>query len=287
MASQDYQHIEVAPLSNVVGAELSKVDLNALNDSVLAEIKAAFHDYGVVFFRDQVLSPEQHIVLAQRFGDINVNRFFQPVAGHPQIAEVRKEPSQKSNIGGNWHTDHSYDEEPAIGSLLYALEVPEVGGDTLFASMEAAYTSLSEGLQRLLRTLRAEHSSRHVFGAHRHAGEEGDDYRGRLRNAELATQDMVHPVVIKHPQTGRPCLYVNPGFTLRFEGWTDQESQPLLDYLYAQAVTPEHTCRFRWTPGAVALWDNRNTWHRALNDYPGERRLMHRITLEGTALEAV
>ena len=152
------------------------------------------------------------------------------------IAEVRKEPEQQRNIGGGWHTDHSYDEAPALGSMLYAREIPRTGGDTLFASMYAAYDALSDGLKATLETLSACHSNRHVFSAA--AMEKRGDLKGRLQNPELATQDAVHPVVITHPGTGRKALYVNPGFTLRFEGWTDEESRPLLDYLYRHAVKP-------------------------------------------------
>ena len=198
------------------------------------------------------------------------------------IAEVRKEPEQERNIGGGWHTDHSYDEVPALGSMLYAREVPQTGGDTLFASMYAAYDALSDGMKGTLEGLRACHSSRHVFGAE--AAARRGDLNGRIGNPELATQDAVHPVVIRHPETGRKALYVNPGFTLRFEGWTDEESRPLLDYLYRHAVRPEFTCRFQWREGSLAFWDNRSTWHFAVNDYHGERRLLHRITIAGQRL---
>ena len=157
---------------------------------------------------------------------IDINRFFAAVPGYPMIAEVRKEPEQTRNIGGGWHTDHSYDEAPALGSMLYAREVPRTGGDTLFASMYAAYDALSDGLKATLEGLRACHSSRHVFGPEAHARR--GDLVGRIGNPELATQDAVHPVVIRHPETGRKALYVNPGFTLRFEGWTEEESRPLL-----------------------------------------------------------
>jgi len=232
-----------------------------------------------MFFRDQGLSPEQHIGFAERWGAININRFFATVEGYPMIAEVRKEPHQEKNIGGGWHTDHSYDHIPALGSILYAHEVPESGGDTMFASMYLAYETLSDGLKQTLEGLRAVHSSRHVFGARR-----GNDLDERLGNHDLATQDAVHPVIIRHPDTGRKALYVNPGFTLHFEGWSVEESQSLLSYLYKHASRPEHTCRFRWRKGSMAFWDNRSTWHYALNDYPGQRRLMHRITVEGVAL---
>ena len=228
-----------------------------------------------------MLSEEQHIAFAGQFAPININRFFKAAPGFPQIAEVRKEPEQTKNIGGGWHTDHSYDQIPALGSVLYAREVPEAGGDTMFASMYAAYDALSDGLKATLHTLRAVHSSRHVFGA---KADRPAELKDRLGNVEAATQDAVHPVVITHPISGRSALYVNPGFTLHFEGWTAEESQSLLGYLYRHAVKPEFTCRFRWQEGSMAFWDNRATQHFALNDYHGQRRLMHRITLEGVSL---
>ncbi len=275
--------LDVRPLASALGAEILGIDLSrGLSDAAFDEIRDAYHRYGVIFFRDQRLTPEQHIAFAQRWGEINVNRFFKAVEGYPMIAEVRKEPEQQENIGGGWHTDHSYDTTPAMGSILYAREVPEVGGDTLFASMYAAYESLSAGLKETLEGLKAWHSSRYAFGASAQGLETRRD--GRVGHPELATQDALHPVVIHYPETGRKALYVNPGFTLRFDGWSDAESKPLLDYLYAHAARPEHTCRFRWQPGSIAFWDNRATWHRAMNDYHGRRRLMHRITVEGVPL---
>lgn len=276
--------LDIRPLGGTVGAEIGGIDLaRPLDDARVSAIRAALFAHGVIFFRDQALTPEQHVAFGERFAPINVNRFFGHAPGYPMIAEVRKEPDQKANIGGGWHTDHSYDEVPALGSVLYAREVPEAGGDTLFASMYAAYDALSDGLKATLASMRALHSSRHVFGA---AAKrlETSDLKGRIGNPELATQDATHPVVIRHPGSGRKALYVNPGFTLRFEGWTDDESRPLLDYLYRHAARPEFTCRFRWRPGSLAFWDNRATWHYALNDYHGERRLLHRITLEGVRL---
>jgi taurine dioxygenase len=279
----NYQHIRVEPLSTWLGAEVAGVDLAVpVADETFAEIRRAFGEYGVVFFRDQRLTPEQHLAFAERFAPIDINRFFSAVPGYPMIAEVRKEPEQTQNIGGGWHTDHSYDQVPALGSMLYAREVPRTGGDTLFASMYAAYDALSDGLKATLEGLRACHSSRHVFGAEAYARR--GDLVGRIGNPELATQDAVHPAVIRHPQTGRKALYVNPGFTLRFEGWTEDESRPLLDYLYRQATRPEFTCRFHWQAGSLALWDNRSTWHFAVNDYHGARRLLHRITIQGSPL---
>ena len=276
--------LEVVPTSGALGAELLGIDLaRDLDDATVGEIRAAFDEHGVIFFRDQVLTPEQHIAFAERIAPININRFFKAAPGHPKIAEVRKEPEQKTNIGGGWHTDHSYDQVPALGSILLAREVPPRGGDTLFACMSKAYEALSDGLKATLGSLQAVHSSRHVFSAKATYTREAGD---RLGNSDAATQDAIHPVVIRHPETGRKILFVNPGFTTHFVGWTAAESKPLLDYLYAHASRPEFQTRFQWRPGSIAFWDNRATWHFAVNDYHGERRLMHRITLEGVPIGA-
>ena len=275
--------IDVRELSPALGAEIHGVELSRpLEEAQFTEIRNAFHLYGVIFFRDQDLTPEQHLAFARAWGGININRFFRPVEGHPEIAEVRKEAHQVNNIGGSWHTDHSYDEAPAMGSMLYAREVPATGGDTLFASMSGAYEALSSGMKATLGSLRAVHSSRHVYGPGRNSSR--PDTEGRTGNPELATQQAVHPVVLAHPHTGRLGLYVNPAFTLGFEGWSEAESRPLLDYLYGHASRPEFVCRFRWRPGSMAFWDNRATWHYAANDYPGQARLMHRITIAGVPL---
>ncbi|OUR77797.1 taurine dioxygenase [Alphaproteobacteria bacterium 46_93_T64] len=269
------------------GAFVENVDLAAgLDTATSQKIIEALGEYGVLFFRDQHLIPQEHERFAEKLGTININRFFQPVEGHPRIAEVRKEPDQKYAIGEGWHTDHSYDQIPALGSILLAKELPNHGGDTLFANMYLAYDALSDGLKKILDGLEAEHSSRHRFGANSKAGSGKLDTTNRLGNSEKATQDAVHPVVIRHPISGKKALYVNDGFTLRFKGWTDAESKPLLNYLYEHASKPEFTYRFEWQDGSIAMWDNRATWHKALNDYHGERRLMHRITLEGVALRS-
>ncbi len=285
--TKKFKTIKVSPLSPALGGIISGVDIaTGVSDEQFAEIRQAFIDYSVIFFRDQQLTPDQHIEFARRWGEININRFFQAVVTHPIIAEVRKEAEQKANIGSSWHTDHSYDEIPAMGSILYAREVPTVGGDTLFASMYAAYDALSDGLKQMLSTMNAEHSSRHAFGEGAYVNTDLDDLGGRLGNTEAATQDAVHPVIIRHPLSGRPALYVNGDFTVKFENWTQEESQPLLDYLYTHARQNEFTCRFHWQQGSMAIWDNRATHHCALNDYHGERRLMHRITIDGVGLQA-
>jgi len=274
--------INIRPAAGNVGVEIYGVDLSKkVPDILFDEIRKAFIENGLIFFRDQNLTPEEHIKFAEKWGKININRFFAKVDGYDQVAEVLKEPDQKGNIGGEWHTDHSYDQIPALGSILLAKEIPNSGGDTLFACMYKAYENLSDGMKVTLEGLNAVHSSRHVFG-------EGSDYsqssKGRIGNSELATQDAIHPVIIIHPESKKKALYVNRAFTLRFEGWTNEESKPLLDYLYDRAAGENNTTRFKWSPGSIAFWDNRCTWHNALNDYHGERRLMHRITIEGSAL---
>lgn len=280
MSNQDFVVEETAG----VGAFVSGIDLRTINDAVLVQLKDAFAQYGLLFFRDQQLSPQDHIAFARRWGPININRFFAPVAGYPQIAQVLKEPEQRANIGDGWHTDHSYDQIPALGSLLYARETPPQGGDTLFANTCSAYDGLSQALKKTLSGLQAVHSSAHVFGEQSGHAEELAERLGNYSPA--AQQDAIHPVVITHPLSGRKSLYVNPSFTLRIQGWSAEDSTSLLTELYAQVSRPEFSFRLRWAPGTLAFWDNRATWHWAMNDYHGYRRLMHRITLDGVPLEA-
>ena len=275
-------NLKIVPTSGALGAELHDIDLSEPLAPVTAKaIRGALAEHGVIFFRDQKITPEQHIAFAGSLAPININRFFKPVTGYPQIAEVRKEPEQTNNIGGGWHTDHSYDHVPALCSVLLAREVPPRGGDTMFASMWLAYDALSEGLKKTLEGLRAVHSSRHVFGV---AARRERDMGDRLGNADLASQDAAHPVVIRQPENGRKVLYVNRGFTTHFEGWSVEDSKPLLEYLYTHGSRPEFQTRFQWKEGSIAIWDNRATWHFAVNDYHGDRRLMHRFTLEGTPI---
>ncbi|MEL0113969.1 MAG: TauD/TfdA family dioxygenase [Rickettsiales bacterium] len=279
--------ITIRPSGGGVGAFVEGIDLaRDLSDNVVGTLRSAIGEHGVLFFRDQELSPEGHIDFAEKFGPINVNRFFAHVDGYEKIAQVLKEPNQKKNIGGGWHTDHTYDTEPAMGSILVARETPEFGGDTMYASTCRAYETLSDGFRSILKGLNGVHSSRHVFGPQARYVQKGEDTAGRLGNNEAATQDSVHPLVIRHPISGRASIYVNPGFTVGIEGWDDKEAEPFLKILYDHIAKPEHTYRFQWAPGSVAFWDNRATWHYAVNDYHGARRLMHRITIEGEALAA-
>ena len=258
------------------GAYISGIDLNDVTVSDVEKIKAALGAYGVAFFRDQSITSENHIAFATRFGAININRFFTPLVDYPQIAQVLKEPEHDTNIGEKWHTDHSYDQIPALGSVLVARELPASGGDTLFVNMFAAYDALSSEMKNKLDGLTATHSSRHVFG--------GKDETGRLKNSDDATQDAIHPIVIKHPFSGKRALYVNPEFTVKVNELAQAESEALLNEIYTHVQQPEFMHRFEWLAGSVAFWDNRATWHKALNDYPGQRRLMHRITVQGVAL---
>ena len=265
------------------GAYVSGVDLAGASDADVASIRRALFDHGVLFFRGQSITPEQHIALAERIAPIDVNRFFPAAPGYPVIAKVEKTAEQTTNIGGGWHTDHSYDIAPAMGSVLVARDLPPGGGDTLFADMYAAFDTLDEDLKAQVRGLRAVHGSDHVFGE---KGVYANTDQPELAKGGVETPETVHPVVIKHPGSGKSVLYVNPSFTLRFEGQTREESLPLLMKLYAHAMNTAHVHTLVWEPGTVAIWDNRATWHFAKNDYHGHYRLMHRITLAGCELEA-
>ncbi|KIC07704.1 taurine dioxygenase [Leisingera sp. ANG-M1] len=272
--------MEILPLTGGLGAEIFGADIRRSEDFIA--IEAAFAKYSVVVLRGQAAGPEDHLAFARRFGPINVNRFFKPVEGHPEIAMVLKEKDQAEAVGEGWHTDHSYDKEPAMGSILRAIEMPPFGGDTLFVSMGAAYEALSAPMRRFLDELTAVHSSRHVFGA---AAADSEAARsGRLGNAGAATQEVSHPVVITHPLSRRRGLFINPVFTTRIEGLSPTESDAVLTMLYAHCQQPEFQCRVRWQASDIAMWDNRATWHKAINDYHGFRRLMHRVTVEGVPL---
>jgi len=273
--------MQIVKASEAVGAMVENVDVTRLDDRQFAAIRQAFFDHGALFFRDQKLTPEAHIAFAERWGAIDFNRFFKQREGYPEIAEVLKEPDQQLNIGGGWHTDHSYDAAPAMGSILYALEIPPSGGDTLFASMAAAYEALDDAMKERIRDLKARHGNAHVFGeesAYRKAVGE------RYTNADQAGQTAIHPVVLQHPETGAKGLYVNPGFTLEIVDMEAEESQALLQELYAHIMQDRFHHRHVWREGDLAMWDNRATWHHALNDYHGHRRYLNRITIEGVEL---
>ena len=275
--------MKITAFSEGCGAVVTDLQLANLTNDALVELRAVFAEYGLLFFRNQDLTPDQHLEFAERFGRIVINKFFKPTTEFPQIAEVRKEKTQQTNIGGGWHTDHSYDAIPAMGSILVARTLPKTGGDTQFANLAAAYDALPEDLKNRIENLRAVHSNTHLYG-------ENGLYRLTDLSEQLGGMDRVgdatHPVVIIHPESGRKVLYVNPGHTIQFEGWDFTTSRALLDELYKHVVQPQFTCSFNWLPGSFTFWDNRCTWHQANNDYQGQARLMHRITLAGSALTA-
>lgn len=275
--------MEMTPMSPNCGVEIAGVQLATASDGEIEAIKTAIYTHGVAVFRDQVLSPEEHIAFAQRWGGIDINNYFPLTDAYPEIAVVRKAADQQTNIGGAWHTDHSYDQIPAMGSILVARTLPPSGGDTLFAHMGAAYDALDDDLKAEIEGLQAFHTADHVYKADGIYAQ--TDIGKELRGQDLHT-GAVHPVVIRHPQTGRKLLYVNGAFTINFVGQTREESLPLLGKLLAAAVREDNQCRVVWRPGTVAIWDNRTTWHNALNDYHGHAREMHRITLSGEALAA-
>ena len=276
-----FRRIEVTAISGALGAEIGGVDLSRpLDDDVFAEVHRAFLDHLVIFFRDQHVTPEQHKAFGRRFGELNVHPHYVPLAGHPEILEVLKEETATVNVGGEWHSDLSCLEKPPLGSILYALEVPPYGGDTLFTNMYLAYERLSGGMRGLLDTLFAVHSDRTM------SDPEARDTKNETRSSKLTNRAVgetrnEHPVVRTHPETGRKALFVNSIFTVGFKGVTADESRPLLQFLFDQAQRPEVTCRFRWQNNSLAMWDNRCTQHFALNDYQGFRRLMHRVTVDG------
>lgn len=272
------ESIRVHPVAGAVGAEIHGVDLSRdLPDAVVARLRAAWLEHGVVFFRDQDLPPDRFLAFARRLGAVVEYPFVRGLPDFPEIIPVVKLEHERHNFGGIWHSDTAYLEVPPMGTLLVAREVPSHGGDTLFASGTAAYEALSDGLKRLLEGLHAVNAS-----AKADVSKTRED---RIKDAGTAAArqsfEAEHPVLRTHPETGRRALYVNEGHTSRFAGMTEAESAGLLGYLFRHQVRPEFTCRFTWRPGSVALWDNRCCLHNPVNDYHGHRRVMHRITLAG------
>jgi taurine dioxygenase len=275
--TDDYRTIRVTPIADAAGAEIAGVDLASdLADATVAEIRRAWLDHLVVFFRDQALGPEEFLAFARRIGDPVEYPFVKGIDGFPEIIAVTKLPHETVNFGGIWHSDTVYLERPPMATLLIAREVPPRGGDTEFASMYAAYDALSPGMQRLLDGLAAVNSS-----AMADVSKTRED---RIRDSGLdAEKEYVsqHPVVRTHPETGRKALYVNVAHTERFVDMTIEESRPLLQYLFEHSIRPEFRCRFQWRPGSLAMWDNRCAMHNPINDYDGYTRSMHRVTLAG------
>jgi taurine dioxygenase len=279
-----YQTITAEKLTGSVGAEIRGVDLSKpLSNSVADDLRRALVDHLVLFFRDQALTPEQQIRFSRLFGPLAQVPYVKPMDGYPEIIAVLKEADERkiSTFGNAWHSDFSFLEEPPMASILYALEVPGHGGDTLWINMYDAYDALSDGMKRLLKGLRAMHSGR-PYGM---AGVPKDLRVSRSigieRNNPEADRERAHPVVRLHPESGRKALFVNAIYTTRFEDMREAESRALLDTLYQHCLRPEFSCRFRWQNGSLAVWDNRCTMHYAVNDYDGSRRLLHRTQVMG------
>jgi taurine dioxygenase len=269
--------LRVTPLAGALGAEITGVDLAGdLADEVVAEIRRIWLEHLVVFFRDQTLGPDEFLVFARTLGEPVEYPFVRGIDEFPEIIAVTKLPHETVNFGGIWHSDTVYLPQPPMATMLIAREVPPTGGDTMWANMYAAFESLSPGMQQLLEGLTAVNSSAMADVSKTREDRIRDDGHGAER--EYLAE---HPVVRTHPETGRKALYVNPAHTARFAGMTDEESRPLLEYLFQHSIRPENTCRFRWQAGSIALWDNRCTMHNPINDYHGHTRRMHRISLAG------
>jgi taurine dioxygenase len=272
--------LDIRPVSGALGAEVHGVDLaTALDDDVAAAIRRAFNEHQVLFFRDQDLSAEAQLAFGRRFGELGTHPYVAPNPEHPEVLDIVTEPDDQVNFGGGWHSDVTFLAEPDLASILYAVDVPPVGGDTLFASQAAAYEALSPTMQGLLDGLVGIHSAGPQYG--------GGGYSRRSKamatsgSAAAAASRVEHPVVRTHPETGRKSLYVNQAFTVGIKGMNRNESAALLGFLFEQATAEPFTCRWRWGTGSVAMWDNRCVQHYALHDYRGQRRVMRRITVRG------
>jgi taurine dioxygenase len=270
--------MQVKPIAGALGAEIAGVDLGCeLSDGTVAAIRRALLDHLVIFFRDQDLPPARFLSLARRFGTPIEYPFVKGIEGYKEIINVAKLEHETVNFGGVWHADTTYLQEPPMATLLVAREVPEAGGDTLFANQYLAYEMLSEKLRKLLQGLRGLSSSAKADASRTREDRIRSDGSAEARKLLIAE----HPAVRTHPETGRKALYVNRAHTIGFADMTEAESEPLLEFLFRHQIKPEFTCRFTWTQGSLAIWDNRCAQHYAVNDYAGQRRIMQRITLAG------
>ncbi len=271
-------------LSGAMGAEIEGLNLaRDIDKSLATEIRDALAEFGVLMFRDQELDVEAHKRVARHFGEIFIHPNFNTGDHDPEVVSIVREPGDSRIVGEDWHTDTTMMAEPPMGALLYALETPPIGGDTLFAAQWLAYQALSDEMKKFLSDLKCVHSDIKVAGPH------------NKLNAKRATvireddgwrpTENAHPVVRTHPDSGRKCLFVNHSYSIRFEGWTEEESQPLLNWLMDWGHRPEFTCRLQWSDRSLAFWDNRSTKHLAVNDVRDHRRVMRRIQIAGTRVE--
>ena len=287
MAATPRQPLEVTPVAGALGAVVTGIDLSVVTGpEQLAGLGTALADHLVVFLPDQHLSLDDLERVTDLLGGRDVTPYVDPVEGRPHVVRVIKEPDDVLNFANAWHTDLSYLSEPPAYTLLHAWEVPPFGGDTIWSNQYLAYDHLSRGLKHVVSGLEAVHSAGAAYGT----GGILDKVRGltsmAIAPSDEAYAEQVHPVVVEHPVTGRPGLYVNPVYTTRFSGWTQQESHGLLSHLWMAAVNENLTCRLRWARHTLAVWDNRCTMHNALNDYAGVRREMYRTSVKGSAPRA-
>ena len=276
--------LSIQPLSPAIGAEILGVDLGMdLSDAVIADIRQALLDHCVIFFRDQEIDTKQHKRLARRFGEIFVHPNFNTGDHDPEVVTIHRKPTDEIIVGEDWHTDTTMMAEPPMGALLYALEVPTHGGDTLFANQYLAYETLSDGMKMLVSRMNCVHTDRKVAGPNSRVARHKRSTAVRLDDEWRETRN-VHPVVRTHPETGRRCLFVNHSYSVAFEGMTEEESAPLLEWLMDWGHRPELTCRFRWEKGSLAFWDNRCVKHIAVHDVWHDERLMRRVQIAGEAV---
>jgi taurine dioxygenase len=275
-----YQLIRVSPLAGALGAEIGGVALATLEDEqAWQEILRAFLAHSVIVFRDQALTPDDLMRVGAKFGEPCLYPFVTGMEGYPYLFEVVKEPEETRNFGGAWHSDTSYLKQPPSATLLHAIETPPCGGDTLFTSTCAAYDALSDGMRRLVDGLIGVNSAELKYAGGRTA-QHAKIKNMKIHDTESANQYLSeHPVARTHPETGRKALYASRSHTTHFKGMTEEESRPILDYLVMHQIRPEFTCRVRWAPGTLTVWDNRCTQHNAVNDYHGQRRRMRRLTV--------
>ncbi|NML43355.1 taurine dioxygenase [Ramlibacter sp. G-1-2-2] len=273
--------MNIQRIAGALGAEISGVDLTQpLTETQAAQVRQAFLQHKVIFFRGQALSPEQFLRFARAFGQPIEYPFVKGIEGFPEIIEVKKLEHEKVNFGGVWHSDTTYLEVPPMGTMLMSKQIPPYGGDTMFANQVLAYEALSDTMKRLLEGLKGISSAAKADVSKTRE----DRIKSDGKASEGAPKDYtaLHPIVRTHPETGEKALYVNTAHTVGIEGLTDAESASLLRFLFEHQVKPEFTCRFMWQPDSIAFWDNRAAQHNPVNDYHGFRRVMQRITLAGT-----
>lgn len=277
LRKSDAAHFGIKPLTPTIGAEIGGIDLKEpLDAATLREVRAALLEWKVLFFRDQDITTEQHLDFARKFGELEVHPFAPHKAGYPEVLAIthNRESRGRENT---WHSDVTWRLEPSLGSILRSLEIPEVGGDTLFADMYAAYEGLSDEIKEEIDGRTAIHDFAPFRKGLRKQGKseaEIEEFNAKFPPAE-------HPVVRTHPETGRKGLYVNAAFTQHIVDIERDESDALLKHLYVQAAIPEYQCRFRWSVNALAFWDNRASQHYAVSDYWPAVRRMERVTIVG------